>query len=127
MALPYCVCRINCGGAGELLQAFAAEYMPLREAFPPVPGYAVHLQGAIAGVVLDLQAEDTNIFPTGMAYATVHDGPQVNQEKLCSIIDSCGTKLSFHFKCCAKETAETFQGLDLMSKETVISYCILKV
>ena len=68
--------RINCGGAGALLQAFEADYMPLAEVFPTVPGYTANLQGAMAGVVLDLQAEVTNIFPAGMAYATVHDGPQ---------------------------------------------------
>ena len=68
--------RITCGGAGALLNAFEAEYMPLTEAFPTVPGYAAGLQGAMMSVVMDIQAADAGIFPVGMAYATVHEGPQ---------------------------------------------------
>ena len=65
---------MNCGGAGALLLAFEAEYMPLAEVFPTVPGYTTSMEGAMAGVVLQLQAEDPNIFPPGMAYASVWDG-----------------------------------------------------
>ena len=64
------------GGAGTLLHAFEAEYMPLAEAFPTVPGYTAGLQGAMMSVVMDIQAADTGVFPVGMAYATVHEGPQ---------------------------------------------------
>ena len=68
--------RITCGGPGTLLNAFEADYMPLSESFPTVPGYTANLQGAMTSVVLDLQAADTGVFPVGMAYATVHEGPQ---------------------------------------------------
>ena len=67
--------RIACG-AGTLLTAFEAEYAPLTEAFPAIPGYTAGLQGAMMSVVMDVQAADNGIFPVGMAYATVHEGPQ---------------------------------------------------
>ena len=66
--------RVICGGAGALLQAFEAEFMPLLEVFPTVPGYTASMEGAIAGVVLQLQGADHTIFPPGLSYATTHDG-----------------------------------------------------
>ena len=65
---------IICGGAGVLLQAFEADYMPLAEVFPTVPGYTASMEGAMAGVVLQLQAAHHTVFPPGLSYATNCDG-----------------------------------------------------
>ena len=43
--------------------------------FPTVPGYTASMEGAMAGVVLQLQAADANVFPARLSYATVRDGP----------------------------------------------------
>ena len=59
--------RIICGGAGALLQAFEADYMPLAEVFPTVPGYTASMEGAVAGVVLQLQAADHMVFPARLS------------------------------------------------------------
>ena len=72
VALQYCLAGLP---AGALLQAFEADYMPLAEVFPTVPGYTASMEGAMAGVLLQLQAEDHTIFPAGLSYATVRDGP----------------------------------------------------
>ena len=66
--------RVICGGAGALLQAFKAEFMPLLEVFPTVPGYTASMEGAMVGVVLQLQGADHTIFSPGLSYATTHDG-----------------------------------------------------
>ena len=62
------------GGAGALLQAFEAEFMPLQEVFPTIPGYTASVEGVMAGVVLQLQSTDQAIFPAGLSYATTRDG-----------------------------------------------------
>ena len=57
-----------------LLQAFEAEFMPLPEVFLTIPGYTASIEGAMAGVVLQLQGTDHAIFSSGLSYATTRDG-----------------------------------------------------
>ena len=65
--------RIICG-AGALLQAFEADYMPLTEVFPTVASYTASMEGGMAGFVLQLQAADHTVFPPSLSYATTRDG-----------------------------------------------------
>ena len=66
--------RVIFGGAGALLQAFEADFMPLPEVFPVIPGYTVSVEGATVGFVAHLQGTDPAVFPAGLSYATIHDG-----------------------------------------------------